>query len=212
MALIEFSENGLYCAMGNFFIDPWKPVGKAVITHAHSDHARAGSDQYLCHRLTRPLLEERLGAHKMETLEWGETISVNGVKLSLHPAGHVIGSSQVRVEYGGEVWVVSGDYKVEDDGISGTFESVRCHTFITESTFGLPIYRWDKQERIYRDIREWVLRNHQSGVTSVLLAYSLGKAQRILPPLTETGLPVFVHGSITPCRKPFCRQAANYLK
>jgi len=196
MALIEFSDKGLYCSQGNFYIDPWRPVQKAVITHAHSDHARAGSANYLCHQLTRPLLLARLGPQNIETVEWAQPVYINGVNLSLHPAGHIIGSSQVRVEYQGEVWVVSGDYKTENDGLSGVFEAIPCNTFITESTFGLPIYKWEKQTRIYSAIQDWVKKNNAAGITSVLLAYSLGKAQRILLPLVETGLTVFVHGAI----------------
>ncbi|WP_153798036.1 ligase-associated DNA damage response exonuclease [Foetidibacter luteolus] len=196
MALIEFSNRGLYCPPGDFYIDPWKPVNKAVITHAHSDHARPGSAYYLCHHLTKPLLQARLGDNNYESSGWHEPISINGVKLSLHPAGHIIGSSQVRVEYNNEVWVVSGDYKTENDGISGAFEPVKCHVFITESTFGLPIYTWKKQEAIYSDIRQWIMYNKAQKKTSVLIAYSLGKAQRVLnaiAPLNET---VYLHGAI----------------
>src|SRR6187551_2879469 len=131
--LIQFTDKGLYCSAGDFYIDPWKPVDRAVITHAHSDHARPGSKAYLCHHLTLPLLRLRLGEHPFQSVEWNETIDINGVKVSLHPAGHIIGSSQIRIEYGGEVWVVSGDYKVENDGISGIFEPVKCNVFITES-------------------------------------------------------------------------------
>jgi len=196
MQLIEFTEKGLFCRAGDFYIDPWKPVDRAIITHAHSDHAKWGNRNYLCHTLTKPLLQARLGDNNYETLEWNETKYINGVKVSLHPAGHIIGSSQVRVEYKGEVWVVSGDYKLENDGLSGSFEPIPCNTFITESTFGLPIYRWESQKKIYSDIQHWVLENHKRAVTSVLLAYSLGKAQRILPCLVETDLPIFVHGAI----------------
>ncbi|MCW3087321.1 MAG: ligase-associated damage response exonuclease, partial [Sediminibacterium sp.] len=180
MALIEFTDKGLYCPPGDFYIDPWQGVDRAVITHAHSDHARAGSKYYLSHHLTKPLLLLRLGQHPFQGVEWGETILMNEVKVSLHPAGHIIGSSQVRVEYKGEVWVVSGDYKTEDDGISGRFEPVRCHTFITESTFGLPIYHWKPQQQIFADIQHWIRQNQAQGKTSVLIAYSLGKAQRVL--------------------------------
>jgi putative mRNA 3-end processing factor len=130
MALIEFTDKGLYCPAGKFYIDPWKPVERAVITHAHSDHARAGNQAYLCHRYSKPLLQLRLGDNNYQTVEWGETIPMNGVNISLHPAGHIIGSSQVRVQQNGEVWVVSGDYKTENDGISGAFEPVTC-LFIT---------------------------------------------------------------------------------
>lgn len=196
MALIEFTDKGLYCTQGKFYIDPWKPVDRAVITHAHSDHARWGSKYYLCHHLTRPILQLRLGDNHYESVAWNEPVIMNGVKISLHPAGHIIGSSQIRVEYAGEVWVVSGDYKTENDGISGEFEPVRCHTFITESTFGLPIYKWKPQQAIFNDIKNWVLANNAVGKTSVLIAYSLGKAQRILTPLAETGLPIFLHGAV----------------
>ena len=196
MALIEFSDKGLYCKKGDFYIDPWKPVKKAVITHAHSDHARRGSDYYLCHHFTKPLLQLRLGCNNCQSVEWNETVMMNNVKISLHPAGHIIGSSQIRVECEGEVWVVSGDYKIENDGLSGGFEPVKCNTFITESTFGLPIYKWKPQLQIFSEMKEWILHNNQLGKTSVLLAYSLGKAQRILQPLVETGLPVFAHGAV----------------
>ena len=212
MPLVEFTDKGLYCAQGHFYIDPWRPVEKAVITHAHSDHARAGSGSYLCHRLTVPLLELRLGPAAIggassapggslsrgiyQGVEWGEPVFMNGVRVSLHPAGHVIGSSQVRIEYQGEVWVVSGDYKTEDDGISGAFEPLRCHVFITESTFGLPIYHWNPQPVIFGALRDWVAENRARDKTSVLIAYSLGKAQRVLVGLEPTGVDVYVHGAI----------------
>jgi putative mRNA 3-end processing factor len=196
MPLIEFTDKGLYCPQGGFYIDPWQPVDRAVITHAHSDHARAGSGAYLCHRLTEPLLAVRLGPHVAQVLDWGEAVFMNGVQISLHPAGHIIGSSQVRVEYQGEVWVVSGDYKTEDDGLSGAFEPIPCHVFITESTFGLPIYHWKPQTEIFHTIRNWVIGNRASGRTSVLIAYSLGKAQRLLSCLEPLGSRIFVHGAI----------------
>ncbi len=169
MPLIEFTDKGLYCPPGNFYIDPWKGVDRAVITHAHSDHARWGSKAYLCHPFAKPLLEQRLGPNHYETLEWNEPIHFHGVKLSLHPAGHIIGSSQVRIEHNGEVWVFSGDYKVENDGISGEFEPVKCHNFITESTFGLPIYKWKPQAEIYSDIKTWIRKNQAVGKSSVLI-------------------------------------------
>src|SRR4030095_533192 len=153
MPLIEFTSQGLYCRAGDFYIDPWRPVDKAVITHAHSDHARPGCNAYLCHHHTQPLLQLRLGPYHYQTVEWNEAVMMNGVRVSLHPAGHIIGSSQVRVEYSGEVWVVSGDYKCENDHISGIFEPVRCHHFVTESTFGLPIYNWATQEDMYARVQ-----------------------------------------------------------
>lgn len=196
MPLIEFTDKGLYCGPGDFYIDPWRPVHRAVITHAHSDHAKAGSKQYLCHHLTKPLLQLRLGEHVFQGVEWNETVWMNGVKVSLHPAGHIIGSSQVRIEHNGEVWVVSGDYKTEDDGISGAFEPVKCHTFISESTFGLPIYHWKPQQQLFSEMQQWVGANQAEGVTSVIVAYSLGKAQRVLKAIAETTDRIFVHGAV----------------
>jgi putative mRNA 3-end processing factor len=194
--MLTFTKSGLYCQAGGFYIDPWVPVDKAVITHAHSDHARWGSRHYLCHSHTAPLLQLRLGDISVETLPWGEPKHINGVKVSLHPAGHIIGSSQVRIEYNGEVWVVSGDYKTTNDGISGAFEPVKCHHFVTESTFGLPIYRWEPQETIYNQMREWVIHNKANGYSSVIMAYSLGKAQRVISALAPLGMPIYAHGAI----------------
>lgn len=194
--MLTFTKSGLYCQQGGFYIDPWHPVEKAVITHAHSDHARWGNQHYLCHTYTKPLLQLRLGDISVDTLNWNETRFINGVKVSLHPAGHIIGSSQVRLEYNNEVWVVSGDYKTADDGISGAFEPVKCHQFVTESTFGLPIYKWENQETIYQQIRDWVLQNKANGFSSVLLAYSLGKAQRVVSCLAPLGIPIYAHGAI----------------
>ena len=196
MPLIEFTDKGLFCPQGDFYIDPWRPVDKAVITHAHSDHARGGSKSYLCHKYTRPILQLRLGDYPYQVVDWNETVLLNGVKVSLHPAGHIIGSSQVRVEYNGEIWVVSGDYKLEDDGISGVFEPVKCHTFISESTFGLPIYHWRPQREIFENVINWITKNQENGKTSILIAYSLGKAQRLLHGLKDTAETIFVHGAI----------------
>ncbi|PWT77208.1 MAG: DNA ligase-associated DEXH box helicase [Bacteroidetes bacterium] len=196
MKLLSFTEKGIYCPTGDFYIDPWQPVNQAVITHAHSDHARPGSSLYISHPLTKYLLQLRLGNNNYQTMEWGEVIHKNGVKISLHPAGHIIGSSQVRVEYNGEVWVVSGDYKTENDGISGELEIVKCDVFISESTFGLPIYRWKKQKEIQFNMQNWVLKNMEAGRNSVLIAYSLGKTQRILPFLNPVSSDIYVHGAI----------------
>src|SRR5690348_7182511 len=154
--LISFTDKGLFCEAGNFYIDPWKPVERAVITHGHSDHARWGSKYYLCHHFTKPILQLRLGDNNYQTVEWNEPLYLNGVSVTLYPAGHIIGSSQIKVEHKGEVWVASGDYKIENDGISGAFEPVKCHTFITESTFGLPLYNWKPQAQIYSDIQNWI--------------------------------------------------------
>jgi putative mRNA 3-end processing factor len=196
MPLIEFSDKGLYCPAGEFYIDPWKPVEKAVITHGHSDHARWGSKFYLCHHDTKPILQQRLGNNEFQGIGWNESIYLNGVRISLFPAGHIIGSSQIRVEHEGEIWVVSGDYKLENDGLSGQFEPVKCHNFITESTFGLPIYNWKRQEEIYAAMQSWIKKNQSEGKTSILIAYSLGKAQRILLPIAEVTDKIFMHGAV----------------
>ncbi|MBA4166246.1 MAG: ligase-associated DNA damage response exonuclease [Chitinophagaceae bacterium] len=196
MPLIDFTDKGLYCSAGNFYIDPWKPVERAVITHGHSDHARVGSKYYLCHHFTKPILQLRLGDNDYQTVGWNEPVYFNGVTVTLFPAGHIIGSSQIKVEHKGEVWVVSGDYKVEDDGLSGAFEAIKCHTFITESTFGLPIYNWKPQAQIYSDIQTWIKGNQAVGKTSVLIAYSLGKAQRVLQAVREVSDKIFAHGAI----------------
>jgi len=196
MPLIEFSERGLYCPAGNFYIDPWRPVDKALITHAHSDHARWGSRSYLCQHDTKPILQQRLGPNHYESVGWNEPVYINGVRVSFFPAGHIIGSAQIRVEYGGEIWVVSGDYKLENDGLSGQFEPVKCHSFITESTFGLPIYRWKPQQEIYAGVKSWIGKNQAAGKSSVLIAYSLGKAQRLLQPVSEMTDRIFLHGAV----------------
>lgn len=196
MPLIEFSDKGLYCRAGDFYIDPWRPVDRAVITHGHSDHARWGSKHYLCHHLTKPILQHRLGPGTYQSVDWNETLYINGVRVSLFPAGHIIGSSQIRLELDGETWVVSGDYKLENDGLSGQFEPVKCHTFITESTFGLPIYRWKPQEEIYSGIQQWIQKNQSDGKASVLIAYSLGKAQRLLPPIARVTNKIYAHGAV----------------
>lgn len=199
--LLQFTKTGIYCPQGKFYIDPWQPVDYAVITHGHSDHARYGSKHYLCHTFTRPVLEYRLGTdNDFETMHYGETRYINGVQVSLHPAGHIVGSAQVRLEYKGCVVVVSGDYKTENDGISGVFEPLKCHAFVTESTFGLPIYNWLSQEEIFDKIKQWILFNQQYNKTSIFVAYSLGKAQRIMKGL-EGVADIFVHSAVANMNK-----------
>jgi putative mRNA 3-end processing factor len=195
MPLISF-DNGFYCKQGDFYIDPYRPVDRAIITHGHSDHCRWGMKKYLAHDESLPIMKARLGADAViETVPYGLEININGVKVSLHPAGHIVGSAQVRVEYGGEVWVISGDYKLEDDGISTPFEPVRCHSFVTESTFGLPIYQWEPQEVIMERIWNWIQANREMGRASVLVAYTLGKSQRIVHGLAKYGVPIYAHGA-----------------
>jgi putative mRNA 3-end processing factor len=194
--LIVSTDRGLYCAAGDFHIDPWRPVPRAVITHAHSDHARFGSGAYVCHRDTAPILRKRLGDVAIETAAYGELLTRNGLELSFHPAGHVLGSAQVRVTSKGETWVASGDYKLENDGLSPAFEPLRCHAFITESTFGLPIYRWRPQAEIFAAIDLWRLENIAAGRASLLYAYALGKAQRLLAHVDPSLGPIICHGAV----------------
>lgn len=196
MPLLCFTDGGIFCEAGGFYIDPWRKVNKAIVTHAHSDHARWGMNSYLCHEDSAAVMRLRLGANiNVETLPYHKSIFINGIEVSLYPAGHIPGSAQVRVAYKGEVWVVSGDYKLEYDGLSPAFEPVTCHTFITECTFGLPIYRWKKQEVVFDEINQWWVQNKQEGKVSVLACYSLGKAQRLLQNVGAIG-PIFQHGAI----------------
>lgn len=197
MALLTLTSSGLYCEAGDFFIDPWKSVARAVITHAHSDHARPGMKAYLTAKSGKGVLHERVGASaKIEGIPFGQTVDMGGVKVSLHPAGHLLGSSQVRVEHNGEVWVFSGDYKTQPDPSCEAFELVRCDTFITESTFGLPIYQWGDSDLLYREVEGWWRANQRLGRTSVLFAYALGKAQRVLAGVNPEVGPILVHGSV----------------
>lgn len=195
--LLEFTERGICCPKADCYIDPRRVVDRAIITHAHSDHARRGSKQYLAHKLTVPVLQHRLGRKiSTQAVEYGEIIIINGVRFSLHPAGHVIGSAQVRVEYNDEVWVVTGDYKLEHDPLAGSFEPVQCDVFCTESTFGLPVYRWSDSAGVIGDIDAWWRYNKQNEITSVLFGYSLGKAQRLLYSVDYSIGSIYVHPAI----------------
>jgi putative mRNA 3-end processing factor len=201
--LIVQRPEGLYCPAGDFHIDPARPVARAVITHAHADHARRGHGAYLATAISEPLLRARLGAMTLQGLAYGQTVSINGVQLSLHPAGHVLGSAQVRLAHRGRVWVVSGDYfcSAFDDDTNPTcapFEPLRCDCFITESTFGLPIYRWRPQAEVMAEINAWWQANASAGRASLLLGYSLGKAQRLLASLDPGIGPIVVHDTVEP--------------
>jgi putative mRNA 3-end processing factor len=201
--LVVQRPEGLYCPPGDFYIDPWRPVARAVITHAHSDHARFGHGHYLAAQQAESVLRTRLGDIDLQTLAYGERIIHNGVDLSLHPAGHVLGSAQVRLEHAGAVWVASGDYKVAPDKTCAPFEPVKCDVFITESTFGLPIYRWCPDDEIFADINGWWARNVVAGRASVLACYSFGKAQRILSGVDPSIGPIIVHGAVEPLNRAY---------
>lgn len=195
--ILKNTSRGLYCPAGDFYIDPWRPVDRAIITHAHSDHARWGMKRYLCSKESEAVMRVRLGFEaNIDTLEFGEEVTMNGVKVSLHPAGHILGSAQVRVEHNGFVAVVSGDYKTEPDSTCSPYESIRCNLFVTECTFGLPIYQWCSQEQTVRQINEWWRANQEAGKCSILMGYALGKAQRALAYLDPSNGPIFLHGAV----------------
>lgn len=201
--LVVVRPAGLYCVPGDFYIDPWRPVERAVITHAHADHARTGHRHYLAAAPGEGVLRARLGQISVNALAYGERIVHNGVTLSLHPAGHVLGSSQVRIEYAGQVWVASGDYKVAPDPTCTPFEPIRCDTFITESTFGLPIYRWQQEDEVMGEINQWWRANAAAGRCSVVFAYAFGKAQRILAGLDPSIGPIVCHGAVEPLNRVY---------
>ena len=197
MGLLEFTDRGIYCEQANVYLDPWKPVDKAIISHGHSDHAYFGHKQYLSTTGAMPVIKHRLYLQdNIQTLEYGEVLNINGVDFSFHPAGHIPGSAQIKVEYKGEVWVFSGDYKRQHDGISVPFEPVKCHVFITESTFGLPVYKWKPQKEVFDEVNDWWRKNQSQGKTSVIAGYTLGKAQRILKNIDPSIGKIFTHGAV----------------
>jgi len=195
--MIENTDAGLYCRGADFYIDPWKPVDRAVITHAHADHARPGCGRYLatpeCARLLRTRLGETI---RIQELPYGAPLALDGIRLSLHPAGHILGSAQVRMERNGEVWVATGDFKRQPDPTCAPFEPLRCHTLVTESTFGLPVFSWPRSDEVMADINSWWRRNQAQGKPSILFAYSVGKAQRIAAQLDAGIGPLFTHGAV----------------
>jgi putative mRNA 3-end processing factor len=196
--ILSMTDAGLYCSAGDFHIDPWNGVPRAVITHAHGDHLRWGSQHYLVSKAGENVSRVRLAPEaSIQSVEYGETLSMNRAKVSFYPAGHVLGSAQIRIEVSGEIWVVSGDYKTGGgDPTCLPFEPVTCHGFVTESTFGLPIYHWKPSAELYADINTWWRSNATAGKASVVFAYSLGKAQRVLAGLDAGIGPIYTHGAV----------------
>jgi putative mRNA 3-end processing factor len=206
--LVVATREGLYCAAGDFHIDPWRPVARAVITHAHADHARRGHGAYLATAVSAGVLRARLGDITLQGLAYGEAVTLGGVRVSLHPAGHVLGSAQVRLEHRGRVWVVSGDYFASghEGDVNATcapFEPQRCDCFVTESTFGLPVYRWRPQREVLAEVNAWWQANAAAGRASLLLAYSFGKAQRLLAGVDPSIGPIAVHGAVAPLNEAY---------
>ena len=193
---LKFTEKGIYCPAGDFFIDPWRPVDRALITHGHADHARPGMGRYLATHTALPVMRHRLGEISAEGIAFGEVRRIGGASVSFHPAGHVPGSAQIRVEVAGEVWVVSGDYKLKNDGFSEPFEPVKCHHFVTESTFGLPVFRWAPQASVAAEINNWWAACAGAGKTAFLGAYALGKSQRLLSMLNPEIGPILTHMAV----------------
>lgn len=197
VALLELRESGLYCAAGDFYIDPWGPADRAIVTHAHPGHAHPGCRAYLTARAGETLLRARVGADAaIQGAGYGETIAMGSVTVSLHPSGHILGCAQVRLEHAGEVWVFSGDYSLAPDPTCAPFEPVRCHTFVTESTFALPIFRWPAAARVFEDIHAWWRANQDAGKASLLFAHPLGAAQRVLATLDRSIGPVYTHDAV----------------
>ncbi len=202
--LLTVTDHGFYCATGDFYVDPWRPVNRAVVTHAHADHYAWGCKSYLVSEEGQHVFRVRLGNNaNIETVPYGETRTINGVKVSLHPAGHILGSAQVRVEHNGEVWVITGDYKLEPDPSCTPFEPVTCHTFITEATFGLPIYHWQPQAETFTEINNWWQENAAAGRASVLFGYALGKAQRLLAGVDSSIGDIYTHGAVHRINKAY---------
>ncbi|PWG64313.1 ligase-associated DNA damage response exonuclease [Sediminicurvatus halobius] len=212
--LIQPAERGLLCPPGGFHIDPWRPVDQAVITHAHADHARPGSRVYWAAAPAVPLLQRRLGADAdIRGVGWGEPLDFGPVRVSFHPAGHILGSAQIRVAHGDRVWVASGDYKRGADPTCEPFEVVPCDTFITEATFALPVYRWPPVASEVARIHAWWQENAAAGRTSVLFCYALGKAQRVLAELAAlTDEPAYLHGAMVPLTEAYREAGVRLLE
>jgi putative mRNA 3-end processing factor len=197
MTLLRVTDRGLFCEAGSFHVDPWAAVDRAVVTHAHGDHVAWGCGAYLTAAEGTAVLRERLDPDaRIRGAAYGEAVDVGGVRISLHPAGHILGSAQVRVEHAGEVWVVSGDYKTEPDPTCAAYEPVRCHTFVTECTFGLPVYRWPAVGSVFDEIHAWWRANQDAGRTTLLFGYALGKAQRLIAGLDPAVGPILTHGAV----------------
>ncbi len=208
--LLELRRDGLYCPAGDFHVDPWEPAGRAVVTHAHSDHACPGSQHYLAAGPGAGLLRERIGSGgTIQAAAYGERIAIGDALVSFHPAGHILGSAQVRIEHRGEVWVVSGDYKLAPDPTCAPFEPLRCHTFVSESTFGLPIFRWAPEQETFAAIHGWWRGNREAGKTSVLYAYPLGKAQRVLAGLDPSIGSIHAHDAVERYSRAYRQQGVT---
>lgn len=211
MELLSLTNKGLYCALGDFYIDPWEKVQTAVITHGHGDHAHWGMGEYIAVRESEHILRKRIGDAKTTTYEYGEVFRMGEVDVSFHPAGHILGSSQVRIQYKDEIWVFTGDFKRDLDLTCKPFEVVPCDVFISEATFSLPVYRWPDFRYEMKQIYDWWMKNREEGFNSVLCCYALGKAQRIIAGLRElTDEPIWVHGTVDELNQSYAKTGLSW--
>lgn len=211
MELLSLTSKGLYCALGDFYIDPWEKVEKAVITHGHGDHAHWGMGEYIAVHEAEHILRKRIGDSKITTHAYGDVFRMGDVDVSFHPAGHILGSSQVRIQYQDEVWVFTGDFKRDLDPTCKPFEVVPCDVFISEATFSLPVYRWPDFRQEMKQVYEWWMKNKEEGFNSVLCCYALGKAQRIIAGLRElTDEPIWVHGTVDELNQSYAKTGITF--
>ncbi len=211
MELLSLTDKGLYCSLGDFYIDPWVKVPKAIITHGHGDHAHWGMGEYIAAHDSEHILRKRIGDSKITTYAYGEIFHMGEVDVSFHPAGHILGSSQVRIQYKDEVWVFTGDFKRDYDPTCKPFEVVPCDVFISEATFSLPVYRWPDFMEEMKQVHEWWMKNKAEGFNSVLCCYALGKAQRIIAGLRElTDEPIWVHGTVDELNNSYAKTGLSW--
>ncbi len=198
--LLRPDAGGLYCEAGDFWIDPLKPVGRAIVTHAHADHARSGSGDYHTATENLPILSARIGeGAPHHGHEWEKPFELGATRVTLFPAGHIFGSSWVRIESDGDTWGVSGDFKRAPDPTCRSFQPAPVDVWLTECTFGLPVYRWPQPEQVIDEIHAWWQDCRRDNRPAVLFCYALGKAQRVLAELAgRTDQPVWLHGAMRP--------------
>ena len=204
MTLVVQTPEGLYCPAADAWIDPWRPVPRALITHAHADHARAGCGEYWAIGRAEGVLRRRLGQNiSLHPLSYGDVLRLGDAEVSFHSAGHVLGSAQIRLRAGGETWLVSGDYKRDPDPSCDPFELVDCDVFITEATFGMPIYRWPSGTLVAQELLKWWQEAPERA--SLLVCYAFGKAQRRLAELALLGIndEVLLHGAMVPITQAY---------
>ncbi|MCP9771572.1 ligase-associated DNA damage response exonuclease [Synechococcus sp. Tobar12-5m-g] len=210
--MIQLTPKGLYCPAAGAWIDPWRPVPRALITHAHADHARPGSGEYWAVASSEGVLRQRLGQGiALQDVPYGQELQIGEATVSFHSAGHVLGSAQVRISAGDETWLISGDYKRDPDPSCEPFQSVPADVLITEATFGLPVYRWRPGQEVAAEIAAWWKAAPER--TSILFCYAFGKAQRLLAELRQLGLAdeVLLHGAVQTLMAPYRQQGIAML-